>query len=297
MNTITYSSVLTEIRSLREHSWFHSDPVRFIYWATPPGKGVGVSFLDPTEWRCVVERQTLNSEERRLIERKEPVLSIGISEKDSLSKALSVESMCPFEGLTVVTRPLIDAERYLLDTIVYCWVDKDVVADTPRFWEERVRDNVESYHNVIRDYAYNDYTNRAFNYFYINKLMKNKELCRKVLGYSFFTDAGRVSREFGYSSPAYALALFQSLYLNGVLVSAMGSFESFLTFHPYDEIVRACEMRAKRRYGDGIMVDLGDPLESIENERVEMCKDDRHDGDARKGSARVLSSYGEVGGA
>ena len=283
MNLTEYSDVLAGIRSIRKDCKKYGNPVRFIYWPNEFGKGAGVSFVDPeVEPKgdfCAAKIR------RRLMEEKPRVLSIGSAEKsDLIGYMLSSEVIQPFFGYTVVKRSLVDQFGRPLDPIVLCWVDKtigchDYEWETDDGYGNYTTHFDSSFYNVIKDYAYNDYTNRAFNYFYIKKLSRDKELAAHLSEYEFFTDGERVSKEFGYSSPAYAVALYKSLSTHGILETAWNSFESFLHFHPYDQIVADCENRAARRFGGGRMANANDPIEEIKNENVDIYRDENYDDD------------------
>lgn len=279
-----YLTALQSIRRLHPKVAYAGDPKRFIYWGNVLTQGVGVSYIDPMF--ATESEETQHCEILKLLlEDKVDVLSISDGSEDPVGQELSAEVMRPFENLTVVKRTLTDDKGNDVGKVCHCWVEKHVehvqIDEDDLPWDVYADDNVltDYYKNVVTDYAYNDHTNRAFNYFYIKKLLTNTELAEKVLRYDYFTDAKRVARRYGYESPAYALALYKSLYQSGVLERALKSYADFLHFHPYDQITLLCESTANVRFAHALMENAVNPIKEIEQEDVTPRRDYRDDDD------------------
>ena len=262
--------------------------VRYIYWPDAPYGGVGVSFVDPVS--DDFKNDTPNSQDfqaechrrifgrrfggyfndqdeyyERLLKGEEADIMISADSADELGRALSIESITPYEDVSSVFRSCYDSDGKSIEPILIRW--------------EKVRiscidydDGTYSESKVVELKVDNDYTNRAFNFLYIRKLIQNKDLITKVREHNYFSDGCPVSQEFGYCSPAYAVALFSSLDKHGFLDKAMSSYQNFLKFHPSDPITSECEQEALKRFKN-ILCDFNGQDPYCENEHEERCCD------------------------
>lgn len=268
-----------------------SNPYRYVYWPDDPDGGVGVSFVDPCFTECedthgnIVEHQGFfygfSEKYRRWESNDAHIVSIANSSDSELGRTLSIEQLNPFEGLNEHWRRTKERDGRPYEHILVGWS-----YDSAETWEV----------------AQNDYTNRAFNYIYIRKLLSSCfALPERVDKECYFTDGVRVNRRLGYYSPAYAVSLYRSLKTHGLLDAAMRNFESFVRYHPLDPIVAMCEDVASRRFKDIILLNDGDPIEEEKRAEEEECRrenadEDRND-DLNDFMMRgLIDIYGEPGG-
>lgn len=255
-------------------------PCSYVYWPNSPSGGIGVSFVDPNydilddpfgeSWKengyfckCYPELDQLKKGSVR-------VTKISKESDSELGRALSVEQLCPFSGLEEHWRRAKDKYGRPCEDVLLSWTRThgEFVYDD----DDLCHRGDSHYVRVTTKVALNDYTNRAFNFLYIRKLMERHDLLKSIAGECFFMDGELVDRKVGYDSPAYAVALFESLRQHCVLDVAMQNFEEFVHYHPVDPIVTMCEVAAEERFEGAVLIDGKDRVV-----RAGMDEDDEED--------------------
>ena len=112
----------------------------------------------------------------------------------------------------------------------------------------------------------NDFSNIPFNYAFLHSIVSDDLLSHEIAGCKFFTDGQLVDTRFGYYSPAYALALLQSLQKRNLADVALKSFSNFIHYHPIDPITTLCDRIARQTF-QGVVV----------GREIKNARDMRHD--------------------
>lgn len=261
---------------------------RYIYWPNSPAGGIGVSFVDPNQMDLYggdMEDygffEQCSFEYSQFAKGSVCVTRIAKESDSELGRALSVEQLCPFSGLDEHWRRAKDKCGKPCEDVLVSWTrtHKEWVCEDSDLYG-RGESYVLTETNKV---ALNDYTNRAFNYLYIRKLMASDILLRRIEKERFFTDGALVNQRVGYDSPAYAVALCESLRQHGLLNVAMQSFSEFVHYHPVDPIVTMCEIAAEKRFENIVLLDERDRVvragthEDDEEDLIEDDKSERED--------------------
>ena len=255
-----------------------SDFKRMIYWADQPDGGVGVSFVDPVEYSRLVHC-TANLNNAGFLSSNG---HCGNSQKDILNEifngakvtTISSEAASEIEQeLSIMSREALHGYRwqwqsaYQLDgnrvddvligwslpepppKIDYDWEGEPFIPDYEYYgYDTYPYDPFDRENGPQRNMIPNDFTNIPFNYAFLHSIVSDNLLIQKIAGCKFFTDGQLVDTRFGYYSPAYALALLQSLQKRDLVNEALKSFSNFVHYHPVDPITTLCDRIARQAF-------------------------------------------------
>lgn len=276
--------VLGVMESRRDRT-LAGDPARYVFWPDSPDGGLGVTYVDPK--RFGLESEYNRAQEwiprqrelwQKLLRDIPRVISISMESRDDLGRRLAALAVSAFDGFEGRWIKVFDKRGAALDDALICWIKKHVGSSVHEWETDDGHGNFTSwsdtsYHNVVDDFMYNDYTNRAFNYAFIKKLASDGELANEVLEADYFDDGVRVPFKYGYYSSAYATALFVSLKRHSLLEPAILSYESFIHYHPYDSIVDFCAKRAAEKFANAYVERFADPVREVEQENINSCSE------------------------
>lgn len=276
------TELFTKLRSARSSFDFSGEPHRYVYWSDGPDGGVGVSFVDPYviegydefgDWTVSYRGHFRAASDvlAGLFKHKDRVVTIAKCDGEKLGSLLSAECLNPFAGFKANWLCTEDEHGHPYDHFLRSWT----LSHKGYEYDDDGNSNYRTFVDLV---VPNDYTNRSFNYLYIRKLLKNKQLIEAIAGCDFFSDGVLVDRKTGYFSPAYAVSLYKSLLDHGLLDAAMSSFESFVHYHPYDPIVAMCEANAEKRFKNIRCIYGRDPIaEELERRTFADFDDDNYD--------------------
>lgn len=255
-----------------------SDFKRMIYWADQPDGGIGVSFVDPVEY-CRIVHCTTDFGNAGFLCGNRPTCD-GNSQDHILdellngAKVISISS----DATSDIGRELFTKSREALQSYRWHWHsayqrDGDRVDDVLIGWSlPEPPPNIDWEGNPIYNegdlcgydaYPYdafdsakephsdmipNVFSNVPFNYAFLHSIVSDDLLSQEIARYKFFTDGQLVDMRFGYYSPAYALALLQSLQKRDLVNVALRSYSNFAHYHPIDPITTLCDRIARRAF-------------------------------------------------
>ena len=255
-----------------------SDFKRMIYWADQPDGGIGVSFVDPVKYCQLVhcttnlgnagflcgKRQIYdgNSQEHMLDEifNGAKVASIFSEATSDIERELFIKSRKALQGYRWHWRSAYQRDGNRVDDVLIGWSlpepPPNIDWEGNPIYDEGDLYGYDAYPYDAFDSAKglhsglipNDVSNIPFNYAFLHSIVSDDLLFQEIAGYKFFTDGQIVDTRFGYYSPAYALALLQSLQKRDLVNVALKSFSSFVHYHPIDPITTLCDRIARQTY-------------------------------------------------
>ena len=245
-----------------------SDFKRMIYWADQPDGGIGVSFVDPVEFYCLGD--SLNNAgfldrgmQKDILDEifnGATVLTISSESTSELGQEIFAKSRGTFQNYRWHWRSAYQSNGNRVDDVLIGWSLPEPPPDID--WEGNPiyddgglykydtypYDAFDNENEPCRGMISNDYSNIPFNYNFLRNIVSDDLLLRKIEGYKFFTDGQLVNTQFGYYSPAYALALLQSFQKRNLLKAALRSFQSFSHYHPVDPITTLCDRITRQTF-------------------------------------------------
>lgn len=238
-----------------------SDFKRMIYWADQPDGGIGVSFVDPVEYCRLVHWTTDlnnagflsgqkygdNKQEHILDEifNGAKVTTISSESTSEIERELFTKSRSALQGYRWHWRSAYQCNGNRVDDVLIGWQGEQEPFSCYGVYPS---DPFDSDKEPNSGMIPNDFSNIAFNYVFLHSIVSDNLLFQKIAGCKFFTDGQVVDTRFGYYSPAYALALLQSLQKRDLVNVAMRSFSNFVHYHPIDPITTLCDRIARQTF-------------------------------------------------
>lgn len=252
-------------------------PERFVYWPLR-NSDVGVGFADPGCWELDEYGVMRHVAPAVLMEGDISVVKISEQSHIDLGRKLFSLKDNLFSEYREVWRETVDDSGNQMDPLLLWWIRYHIQEESCEMMRDDNGDRI-SYAKslpriVIDECVYNDYTNLAFDYVYIKRILECEEIGAEIDLHSHYTDGCRVSRRFGYDSPSYAVALYLSLKYHDLLGAAMSSFDSFVRYHPFDSISAMCERDFERRFSLAMLSNAKSVEKELEEELYPDCLDD-----------------------
>lgn len=238
-----------------------SDFKRMIYWADQPDGGIGVSFVDPVEYCRLVHWTTdLNNagflsgqkygdnKQEHILDKifnGAKVTTISSESTSEIERELFTKSRRALQGYRWHWRSAYQCNGNRVDDVLIGWQGEQEPFSCYGVYRS---DPFDSDKEPNSGMIPNDFSNIAFNYVFLHSIVSDNLLFQKIAGCKFFTDGQVVDTRFGYYSPAYALALLQSLQKRDLVNVAMRSFSNFVHYHPIDPITTLCDRIARQTF-------------------------------------------------